>query len=210
MYYPINVDIREKDCLVVGGGQIASRKAESLLNAGGKVRLVSPKVTDEIEQWASVGKIQLALRPFEPADLEGCFLVIGATNVPAVHDAIYQLCHEKNILVNIVDVPNRCNFIFPAVIRRGNFMLAISTNGASPGFSKKIRRELEVEFGEEYGTFLNWMSDARNSVIEKISVEADRKKVFESLIYSQVFDLLKEGKKDEAREEFDRILKEHV
>lgn len=206
MYYPINVDIRGKDCLVVGGGPIAERKAESLLLAGGKVRLVSPEVTETIEQWANEGKIALSKRPFAPEDLSGSFLVIGATNDKSVQDQVYQLCQKQNILVNIVDVPSRCNFIFPAVIRRGDFTLAISTNGASPGFSKKMRRQLESQFGEEYGVFLDWMGKARSQVLGKLPIEEERKKAFQSLIDSPVLELLQQGKEKEARETFDQIL----
>lgn len=210
MYYPVCIDLRGKNCLVVGGGEVAERKAGALLAAGGKVRVVSPEVTPALAQWAAAEKIELRRRPFRPEDIEGIFLAIAATDHSPLHEKIYRLCAKKNILLNVVDEPARCNFIVPSVVRRGKLLLAISTNGASPGLSKKIRRKLETIFGDEYAVFLEWMEAARPKLVKKLSTQKERKAAFEELIESPVMDLLAKGQKEEAGKRFQGIVNYHL
>lgn len=205
MYYPICVNLKGKNCLVVGGGEVAERKVESLLQAGGSVRLVSPEVTPAISQWARQGKIKWVRRAFQPTDFKGVFLAVAATDNPPLHNRIFQICQKKNILLNVVDVPARCNFIVPAVVRRGSLMLAVSTNGASPGLSKKIRQKLEKVFGEEYSIFLRWMEEARPKLVKRIPTQQGRKKLFERLIDSPVLKLLAQGQRKQAKKVFKTI-----
>lgn len=206
MYYPICVDLKGKLCLVVGGGEVAERKVASLLQAGGGVRVVSPAATAAIAKWGRAGKLRLEKRKFRPADLDGSFLVVGATDDPRLHRKIFELCRRKNILVNIVDKPALCSFTVPAVVRRGRLLVAISTDGASPGLAKKIRSKLEKVFGAEYAVFLDWMERARAGVVKRLPSQRERKAIFKKLVGSRVLSLLSTGKKQQARSLFRQIV----
>lgn len=206
MYYPICVNLKGKLCLVVGAGEVAERKVEALLEAGGRVRAVSPEATAAVREWARAGKIELIARKFQPEDLAGAFLVFAATDDRGLHDEIFRLCEEKNILLNVVDVPARCNFIMPSVLRRGELSVAVSTNGASPALSKKVRRELEKLFGDEYSLFLEWMQGARQAILKEIPEQKKRQAIFQRLVDSPVLELLKAGKKAEAEKVFSGIV----
>lgn len=208
MYYPINVDLREKECLVAGGGNVAERKVKSLREAGGNVSVISPEATPQIKEWALNGDIRWEQRAFETGDLDGVFLVIGATDSGPVHETIYRECQKKSILVNIVDEPAKCNFTVPSLFRRGNLSIAVSTNGASPAVSKRIRTQLEKIYGEETALFLEWMGEARKKVLNECDGPAERKKIFDSLADSQVLELLQRGETNKAKEVFSAMLNE--
>ncbi len=201
MYLPINVDIREKKCLVVGGGNVAERKIHSLLQAGACLRVVSPEVTKTIQAWANQKKLDLKKALFKEADVASdTFLVIGATDDPKLQKKIAWLCLEQNRLVNIVDQPKLCNFTLPAVVKRGKLNIAISTDGASPALSRRLRQQLEKQFGEEYAVLLDWLGNARK--------KKPQKSVFEKILDSDVLNLLKQGKKSSAEKLFkDLVLK---
>lgn len=201
MYLPINVDIREKKCLVVGGGNVAERKIHSLLQAGACLRVVSPEVTKTIQSWANQKKLDLKKALFKEADVAAdTFLVIGATDDPKLQKKIAWLCLEQNRLVNIVDQPKLCNFTLPAVVKRGKLNIAISTDGASPALSRRLRQQLEKQFGEEYAVLLDWLGNARKKKADK--------SVFEKVLDSDVLNLLKQGKKIAAEKLFkDLVLK---
>src|SRR6185436_6151151 len=130
-YYPAFLDLRGRKCLVVGGGAIAERKAESLLECGARVRVVTREATSGLTELARSGSIELDLRGFASEDLSGVFLVIAATDDPAVQARIGGEAKERDLLVNVVDDPANCTFIVPAVARRGELSIAISTGGRS-------------------------------------------------------------------------------
>ena len=205
MHYPICVNLRGKLCLVVGAGEIAERKVESLLAADGRVKVVSPEATPAVEAWGREGKIAIEKRLFQPSDLTGVFMVFAATDDRKLHEKIFRLCEEKNILLNVVDVPDLCNFIMPSVLRRGELMVAVSTNGASPALSKKVRRELEKLFGDEYELFLEWMKEARTAILKEVPEQKKRQAIFQGLVDSPVLELLKSGKNSEAEKIFKEI-----
>ena len=138
------VDVEGRRCLVVGGGPVATEKVEKLLEHGAVVRLVSPETTDSLAAMVASGAVaEHRARAYAPEDLDGCFLVIAATNLDAVNRMVWQDAEARNLLCNVVDVPPLCNFIVPSIVRRGELALAISTGGASPVVAKHIRRELE-------------------------------------------------------------------
>ncbi len=211
MYFPINVDIREKKCLIVGGGKVAQRKVFSLLEAGASVQVVSPQVTEAIADLAQKGDLKLKLASFEASDMESdTFLVIGATNQPEVQNKVVALAEAQNKLVNIVDQPEHCNFTVPSKLQRGKLTLTISTDGASPGLSRRIREQLEGLFGNEYATLLDWMAETRRDMIEQLETDLDRKEVFDRVLDSDVLDLLKQGKEEEARKLFNSSLQSGI
>ena len=128
-YYPVNLDIQNRKCLVVGGGDVGTRKVMTLLDCGAKVIVVSPEVTEKIEEVSNKGLIKLERRGFKPSDLDKMFLVIGATDNPELNRRIHTGAERLGMLCNIADRPEVCNFILPAIVNRGDLIIAISTSG---------------------------------------------------------------------------------
>jgi len=163
-YFPIYLDIRNKKVLVVGGGVIAQRKIESLLEAGANILLASKELTRQIRKYEEEGRIFVIGCEYEKKYLEKVFMVIAATDDAELNHRISQDALEKGLLINAVDQPEDCNFIFPSVLKRGDLVLAISTSGKSPALAKKIREQLEQEFGNEYEILLNIMGFLRKEI----------------------------------------------
>ena len=199
-YYPVYLKLDGKKCLVVGGGRIAERKVNSLLESGAQVYVVSPVLTEWLEEIASKDMITVIRRNYTTTDLENAFLVIGATDLQAINTRVARDCHDRNILVNIVDNPGNCNFIVPAVFRQGSLSISISTDGKSPMLAKRIREELKSEFGPEYHEFLELMGNLREQVIAKFPDEKQRRDVFKELVYSDILELLKDGQGEKVKE----------
>jgi len=199
-YYPINLDLREKLCLVVGGGKVAERKVESLLECGGSVRVISPSLTADLKELADQRKISYSQADFQEKDLEGIFLVIGATSDQGVNEQVAQAALKRNILVNIVDAAPSSNFIVPSTHRQGLLNISISTSGASPALAAKIRREIALSFGAEYAEFLEILQEIRPQVISKYSKQEERKRIFQSIIDSDILELIKKGNQEKVKE----------
>ena len=196
MFYPVNLDIKEKQCLVVGGGSVASRKAKTLMECEAIVTVVSPEFAlslKDIEQYQGVVLIQ---RPYQTSDLDGKFLVIGATNDEKLNRRINADAEHRNMLCNIADVPDICNFILPAIIRRGDFCLAVSTSGKSPAFAKKLRKDLEKTFGDEYALFLLLMGEIRKKLLAEEHAPEAHKPIFEKLISHNLPEMIKNNEKE--------------
>ena len=198
-YYPIFLELSNKKCLVVGGGEVAERKVESLLESLADVTVVSPKVTERIRALADSDKVTLILRDFEPQDLGEMMLVIAATDDRAVNSEISDLAQRRRMLVNIVDDPELCNFIVPATVRRGDLQICVSTSGGSPMLAKRIRREIEAKYGVEYGEFLSLLSEARDVVKAKYTNQKDREAAFQRLLESDILAKLTVGDAEGAR-----------
>jgi precorrin-2 dehydrogenase/sirohydrochlorin ferrochelatase len=194
--FPINLNVQGCKCLVIGGGKVAERKVESLLQCEADIYLVSPKVTQNLEKLAGEGAIKLINRAYNTNDLDGCFLVISATNDQQVNHNVANDCLLRNILINVVDDPDKCNFTVPSVLRRGSLCIAVSTDGKSPILAKKIREELEERFGAEYAEFLDLMGEIRDQVMRDIPDEKKRIMIFKCLIDSDILDLIRKGNKD--------------
>ncbi len=182
--------------MVIGGGQVAERKIESLLEAGAKVKVVAPEVTEKISTLAQEGKIVLIKRAYQEGDLEGAFLVIAATNNPQVQQAVFTKAEEKKIFCNVVDKPVLCSFIVPSVVKRGRLQIAISTSGASPALARRLREQLEELFGPEYAEYLELMAAWRKEILARELSEAERRKIFEQLVLAPIPLWLKRGEKD--------------
>jgi len=181
-YYPINLDIRKRNCLVVGGGAVATRKVKTLIKCGAKVTVVSPEATDALAELANTGAVTLIRKPYASADLDGMFLVIGATDDRSLNRKIYKDAEDNGRLCNIADQPDLCNFILPSIVHRGDLILTISTSGTSPAFAKKLRKELEKTYGYEYALFLHLMGAIRKKLLSQTNEPESHKAVFEMLI----------------------------
>lgn len=194
-YYPIVIDLTGKKCLIVGGGEVALRKVQALLDAGARVTVVSPDVDPRIE---SLDGAEIRRESYKNSDLTGYTLVFAATDDRGVNTKISQDAQRVGIPVNVVDDPELCSFIVPSLVRRGDLLLAISTSGRSPALAKRIRRELEDQFGEEYAAFIGLLGSLRERVKSKYSTQREREAVFNKLIDCGILELLKEGRFEEA------------
>ena len=161
-YYPLMLDVRDRPAIVVGGDAIAAEKAAALAASGARVTVLSPTFGDEVQALAAAGRVSLRHKAYQPGDLAGAFVVVAAvTHDPVLVEAIWTETQWQGQLVNIVDVPARCNFIVPSILRRGQLTIAVSTEGASPGLAKRIRQRLEGLFPPAYGAYLQLAAAAR-------------------------------------------------
>lgn len=177
-YFPFFMEIRDEQCLVVGGGIVALRKIEKLLPFGVKITVVSPAFCAEVEEMEGILRIQ---RNFQPADIEGNLFVIGATDAEAVNQEIADLCRAENIPVNIVDDPKKCTFFFPALVKKGEFVAGFSTGGGSPLAAQFIRKKVEDAVPDGFDRVVEVLSSVREQVKAEIPDIRKREKVFQEI-----------------------------
>jgi len=190
-----------RTCLVVGAGNVGEPKIRSLLDAGAKLRVIAPSATDAVVEWARAGLIAWEQRTFEEPDLNGIFLTIAATASTSVNDLVFREARRRGVLCNAVDDPERCDFYYPAVVRRGQLQIAISTGGESPALAQRLRRELETEFGEEYSEWVQELGTAREKLLNSDLDSDHRKQILHSLASRGAFDARRSERADE-REKF--------
>ena len=205
-YLPIFLDVAGRDCVVVGGGEIAARKVESLLEAGASVTVVSPRLSTKLEALAARGSLKHVARAYRAGDIEGCSLVYAATDDPKLHRELVAEARALGIPINVADVPELCTFIAPAVVKRGALQIAISTSGTSPAFAARIRRSLEQQFGAEYALTLKVLHAARRRLRGDEIDLAERMRRLTALANSQLPEAIAAG--DIAA--IDRILAAHL
>ncbi len=186
--FPMFLKLEGRSCLVVGAGAIGEPKIESLLTSGASVRVIAPRVTAAVAEWARAGTIVWDAREFNSADLDGVFLVIAATSSRGVNGTIFREAQQRNILCNVVDDPEYCDFYYPAVVRRGDLQVAISTNGHSPALAQRIRRELEIQFGTEYGEWLTKLGKIRQQLFASEMNPDERRRVLHELASREGFE----------------------
>jgi uroporphyrin-III C-methyltransferase/precorrin-2 dehydrogenase/sirohydrochlorin ferrochelatase len=191
--FPLFLKLAGRQCLVVGGGAVAEAKIQSLVRCGASVRVVAPEATPGIRRAADSGEIVWDARPFLPSDLEGVFLVVGATNSPELHEEIFRLCQEAGILCNMVDEPDRCDFYYPAVVRRGPLQVAISTGGHSPLLAQRLRHELEEQIAPEYGPWIEQIGRQRRELFRVNTSPENRRSILKDLSSERAFAHFKAG-----------------
>jgi siroheme synthase-like protein len=201
-FYVACLKLKGRRCLVVGGGDVGLEKVEGLLACDGDVTVVAPELQPELAQLAAEGSIRWIPRRYEPADLDGAFLAIAATNDSEVNIGVYHDAEARAMLVNVVDVPPLCNFILPAIVRTGPLAIAISTAGASPALAKRMKREVAELFGEEYARLAVILNEARGWAKATLPTYQDRKAFFESIVNGDPdpVALVREGREDEVLE----------
>ncbi len=199
-YYPIYLDIEGRNVLIIGGGSVCTRKAETMMNYGAKVTVVSPKFTDEIEQWAREGRLQVRRKLYESSDLDGANIVIASTDHQSVNEQIAADCRARRIPVNVVDVTHLCEFIVPAIIDKNGIQIAISTGGKSPALGRTLKEDLQRSIGPEYSEVNDLLGSLRTSAKAVLPTDVDRKRFFDGIIARGVLDLLREGRAHEAYE----------
>jgi precorrin-2 dehydrogenase/sirohydrochlorin ferrochelatase len=190
--------VRGRRVVVVGGGRIAARKIEPLLEAGALVEVVSPQVGTEVRAWADAGRLVLHERAFRAGDLEGAWLALTATDDPVVNTAVHAAGEAGRVWVNSADDPANCSFTLMSVIRRGDLVVTVGTGGRSPALAAQLRRRLEEEIGPEYETLLDLLADAREELrgAGRSTEDANWQSVFDGGIVG----LVRNGRVDEARE----------
>ncbi|MEJ2032600.1 MAG: bifunctional precorrin-2 dehydrogenase/sirohydrochlorin ferrochelatase [Deltaproteobacteria bacterium] len=181
-YYPVNLKIAGRPCLVIGGGRVAERKVKGLLACAAKVTVISPELTAELASLHRENRIIWRNRPYRSGDLTGAFLAIAATDDEQTQEAVQKEAERENILLNIADVPQRCNFILPSFLSRGDLTIAVSTGGKSPALAKQIREQLEERFGPEYANYLDLLGAVRAVILQQGWSAAANKPLFEKLL----------------------------
>ncbi len=197
-FYPAYLDLRDRPCLVVGGGPVAERKALSLLEAGADVTVVSPDLTSKLRELSQSGKISHLQKTFDEQDLSGVCIVIAAAGAPDVNARVARACKSRHILVNVAAPPEESSFIVPSVVERGELLIAVSTSGASPALSKKIRQELESRYGPEFDLFLRAFGAIRKRILDEVTDERQRRMIFQAIVDSDAIEMLRQGKTHEA------------
>jgi precorrin-2 dehydrogenase / sirohydrochlorin ferrochelatase len=175
--FPLFLKLENRPCLVVGAGVIAEGKIRSLLEAGATISVVAPRATPQVREWAATDAIAWLRRKFTPPDLDEKFLVVAATPVAAVNALVFEEAGRRKILCNSVDDPPHCDFFYPAIVRRGDLQIAISTNGKSPALAQRLRQRLELQFGPEYSEKLSELGAARERLFHSRMNPVRRKKL---------------------------------
>lgn len=208
--YPIFlVGLDQGLCVVVGGGTVAARKVQALLRADARVTVISPELCQPLQRLAADGDIEVLPRPYQSGDIEGALLVIAATDDARINQRVWQEASALGLLVNVVDDPDHCNFIAPSVVRRGPLNLAISTSGRCPALSRRLRKQLEREFGPAYGDYAELLGSLRQSVVEALPLP-DRRAFWHDVFASDVLALLVDGDHEQASHRAREILKQHL
>ncbi len=182
-YYPAFLNLTGKKAVVVGGGKVAQRKVSALIPSGADITLISPSLTKELRKNLSAGKIRHIPRPYRRGDLKDAFLVIAATDSAETNRKISK---DAPALVNVVDVPGECNFIAPSVVKRGHLVIAISTGGASPAFSRAIRKELERQYGPDFSGYLKFVKEIRVKAMDAIPEKGRRERFLKGLASEEI------------------------
>lgn len=196
--YPAILVLEGRLAVVIGGGVVGERKVRTLREAGAKVRVVSEDVTEKVRALADAGEIEWTRRRYERGDLAGASVVVAATDDSEVNQTVYEEATAGGIPVNVVDDLERCTFIAPSIVRRGDLLIAVSTGGNAPALAVRIRERLEREFGPEYATFLE-ITGALREGSRPAGDQGDRAHAWYRVVDSDVLDLIRSGRVDEAR-----------
>ncbi len=196
--FPMFVKLDGRKCILVGAGKIAGQKLESLLASGADVLIVAPAASDAIQELAQHGRVTWTQAEFQAEHLQGASLVIAATGNPAVNQAVYSAAQQRGIFCNSVDEPERCDFYYPALVRRGDLQIAISTAGKSPALAQRIRKELEEQFDSSYISWLNWLGTVRDSLFRRQMDPELRRRTLHRIAGRIVFERFKSSREQKA------------
>ncbi|MBZ9687097.1 bifunctional precorrin-2 dehydrogenase/sirohydrochlorin ferrochelatase [Clostridium estertheticum] len=202
-YYPMMINIKNKKCLVVGGGNVAFRKINELIEYGGKVTLVSREINENINLSLENESITYIVDSYKSEYINEAFIVIAATNDSGVNLQIARDCAQKDILVNVVDDLESSKFIVPSKVKRGDLTITVSTNGKCPFYSKLLRKKLELQFDDSYSTIINILGDFRKELLLNIKSSSKRKDIIDSLDMEYYIKRLKEIGEEGVRKEME-------
>ncbi len=199
-YYPIYLDIEDRAVIIIGGGNVCTRKAETMMKYGARVTVVSPTFTDELEGWAREGCLVLKRKTYDASDLDGANIVIASTDQQSVNEQIAADCRARRIPVNVVDVTPLCEFIVPAIIEKGSIQIAVSTGGKSPAVARTLKEDLQRAIGPEYAEVNDVLGTLRDGAKRVLPTDVDRKRFFDGIIAAGILEMLRAGKRREAYE----------
>lgn len=206
IFYPLFLNIKDKKCVIVGGGEVSYRKIKGILNCGAKIIVISPEFNKKILRIAKDKPIKLIKRRYRKTDINGASIVIAATGNKELNKRISEDSKKVGALVNVVDDIRRSDFISPSFFRRGNLTIAISTGGKSPIIAKKIRERIEESFSDEYKILINLVGDIR-SQLKKEGINISTKRWESAIDIDSLLDFLKRGEYKEARDSLIKALK---
>ncbi len=209
-FYPICLDLEGRSCVVVGGGRVAERKVQGLLSCSAQVKVISPEMTEELLHLHAEGRIQWLDREYIHGDLRKAFLVIAATGNEETQKLVYEEAVTRNLLLNVADVPQRCNFILPATVRRGDLTISVSTSGKSPALARKLRMELEKRYGSEYKVLVNILGAIRPEVLASGLSQLDNENLFKKLLHDDMAEWVKGRKWDIMEKHLRSVLGDRV
>jgi len=198
MFYPVYLNLKGKRVVVVGGGEVAERKVESLLESEASVVVISPDVTRSLSLLADQNQIEWRDRKYTKGDCVDAALVFSATNDSEISRAVYAEATALGIFVNTADQPALCSFIMPAVVRRGDIGIAVSTSGTSPALAARLRRKISRVIGPEYAQFSQLMARARKEIRSRVASERERKELHYRIIDSDIIKLLRRNDREAA------------
>ena len=205
-YFPLFLDLKGRKILVVGNGFETVEKVAQMIETGADVHCISEELLPEILKMAEKGEIYYRQKRFEEKDLDGVWLVIGTSGDKALNAEIARSAEERNVFYNIVDVKNLCAFIFPALVRRGDLTIAISTSGNSPALAQKVKREINQTIGKEYTALNQLLGESRSKILDKIKDKEVRRKIFHDLVESDLLDLIADEKQHLAEQKMNEII----
>jgi precorrin-2 dehydrogenase/sirohydrochlorin ferrochelatase len=197
-YYPIFLNVSGKKCVVVGGGQVALRKVQALLDAGADVQVISPDPCHELDRLAETEEITVQRKLYQPGDLRGALIVIAATDEHAVNLEVVKEAKGTGVLVNVVDDAANSDFIVPSCLRRGDVTIAVSTAGRSPALARKIRTRLEKDLGDEYAVLALLIGEVRTE-LRRLGVKVNGEDWQKALDLDLLTDLIKRGESKRAK-----------
>jgi precorrin-2 dehydrogenase/sirohydrochlorin ferrochelatase len=206
-YYPIFLNLKGKRTVVVGGGMVAQRKIDTLLEHGADVHVISRALTPELDREVKGGRVKHVGEEFSEAHLDGAFMVIAATDDADLNRRVSRAAQKRGLLINAVDQPDDCNFIVPSSLTRGDLRIAISTSGKSPAMARKVREDLERQFGNEYESFLNLMGRMRKEIIARRLSQKENSRIFRELIDSSILEAIGRDAWEEAASALSDIVK---
>jgi siroheme synthase-like protein len=196
--YPVNLLVGGRRCVVVGGGRIAARKIEALLDAGAAVHVVAPDLGDEVRAWLGEGRLSADERAFEPTDLDGAWLATAATSEAAVNRAVFEAGEARRIWVNAADDPEHCSFTLMSVVRQGDLVVTVGTGGRSPALATYLKDHVATEMGPEWATLLDLLSEAREAA--RAGGTSSETLDWRRALDSGMLDLIRNGQVAEAKE----------
>ena len=191
--FPIFLKLNNRRVLVVGAGKVGESKIAGLLDSGARIKVVALEAREAVVRWARTGLIELEERAFLTDDLQDVYLAVIATTSPTLNDLVFSEAQKRGVLCNVVDVPEQCDFFYPAVVKRGDLQIAISTSGQSPSLARRLRQELEKQFGLAYADWVAELGTTRQQVLKSDLGPEQKRELLTSLASRKAFQAMIAG-----------------
>jgi precorrin-2 dehydrogenase/sirohydrochlorin ferrochelatase len=209
-YYPVFLQLEGKIALVVGGGKVAQRKVETLLRYGASIHIISKVLTDKLKQLIDIREVRFLGEEMRDDFLDEAFIVVAATDDKKLNSKVSESARKRGLLVNAVDQPADCNFIVPSIVKKGDLSIAISTSGKSPALAKKIRKELDGQFGNEYEIFLNLMGGLRKEILGMGFSQEENSRIFHEIVNGGIIEAIARNDLAKVESSLARILPQEI